>query len=229
MSFKVFGERAIIDSVLVRGNYAAFEDLEAALNRLGILSCKERLLVYEEELDFVRKGGDAFGAVFRVESSDRLSRTRQTRVYAKVVVTGFGEAGTAIAVCSQIQRLRLLSAWGIRTPRVYGRGKGTIYQDFIEGSGPAPSRYPDELARMAAVLDYHGARTLGFLEHFIDRGGELYCVDAGCDLGEISDGRPPNEDQPVKRALLEACPGALCGRVEMSYDRERDRLSQRRT
>jgi hypothetical protein len=226
MSFKVFGERAIIESIQTFGKPAACQELEAALRRFGILSSKEKLLNYEEEREFVRVDSDSFGAVFRVEASDPRGRTRRTWVYAKAIVTGFGEEGTAIAVRSQLEKLRLLSTWGIRTPRVYGSGKGTIYQDYIEGTEPVPSRAPDELARMAAVLDFHGVRPIGFLHHFIDRGGELYCVDAGCDLGAISESRPPNSDRPSLKALLAECQGALRGRVETSYERERARLGR---
>lgn len=190
MSLKLFGDRAIIDCVPVTGNPEAHAHLQEALRRLGILTENERLLSYEEERDFFRADNESCGAVVRVEYSDRLVRTRTMTIYAKAIVTGFGTEGTDLAMRTQVERLRTLSAWGIRTPRVYGSGKGTIYLEHVEGSAPDPVLHRKELARIAAILEAHGARPIGFPNGLVDRGGELFWLDVGSDLGHLPDSRP---------------------------------------
>jgi hypothetical protein len=217
VKYFVFGERAIIDCVLVTDNPKAEVELEAALRRLGLISEREALLAYEEVRDFSRMASGSFGAVFRVETKDHRSTVQRRTILTKVITTGFGEEGTARAVDAQVKRLHYLSAIGICTPRVYGSGRGTIYQDFIDGAAPAPANYPDELAQIAARLDFHGARPLNFLDDLVLRGGELYCVEAGSDFGAITLGLPPNPDQPARRALLDALPGTLRHQAETAY------------
>jgi hypothetical protein len=190
MRHTVFGERAILDCVQVSGNPDASEHLAYALRSLGILSERETLLAYEELQDFARASGGSYDAVFRLEYADRRGAAGRKTIRAKAIVTGFGEEGTAIAVRAQVERLRLLSAWGIRTPRVYGSGKGTIYLEHVEGILPDPVRHAKELARIAVILEARRAQVIGFPNGLVDRGGELFWLDVGSDLGHLPESRP---------------------------------------
>lgn len=226
MGIKTFGERAIIDCVPVAGNTSAEADIAAALRALGILNAGDRLRDYRELRDFARAGGESYGAIFRLELVDGAGRACSKTVYAKALVTGFGAEAAEKAARSQVDRFRLLDDWDIPVPHVYGCGKGTIYQQYVEGGVPAPARHASELARIAAILDFRGAHPIGFLHDLIDQGGDLYYVDAGCDLGALAEGRPPNPHQPAKRTLLAAFEGNARERVEAAYEGSRARLEQ---
>ena len=136
MGIKALGARAIIECVRLEGNPHAVQEVVSALRWYGLLAEGERLLDYVEERDFVRAGGESYGAVFRVEAAGRSDRTSVRKIYAKAIVTGFGPEASETAVRVQIGRFRLLSSWGIRTPRVYGGGRGTIYLEHVEGIAP---------------------------------------------------------------------------------------------
>lgn len=202
MRITAFGERAIIDCVRVAGNPEAEKDIEAALRKYRILHGIERLAAYEELRDFARAGGESYGAVFRLAYTLGDNPPYERVVYAKAIVTGFGEAASEQAVRIQRARLYRLSSWHIRTPVVYGGGRGTLYLEHIEGHPPDPVRHLEDIARIAAILDVRGARAVGFLSDLVERGGELYYVDAGSDLGHLSDDAPPNADRPALRTLL---------------------------
>lgn len=226
MGINVLGARAIIECVRVAGNPHAEREVESALRWHGLLADDERLLAYAEERDFVRAGGESYGAVFRVESEDRSGRTSRRTVYAKAVVTGCGQAATETAVREQVGRLKRLSGWGIRTPRVYGSGRGTIYLEHVEGNPPDPARHLEELARTAAILDFRGAHPIDFVSDLVERGGELFYVDAGSDLGHLAEGLPPNADRPARRTLLWAVAGKERPQAESAYARAYGQLAR---
>ena len=209
MMVQTLWKRAIIEDVPVPGNPKVFEDIRAALTSMGIIGGTEKFLGYFEERPFVRMGGESYGAVFTVRVWDDYIGPLSRTVYAKAIIGGFGEEGTALTVRTQVERLRLLSAWGIRTPRVYGHGKGTIYEEFVVGRALVPSSYADigELARIAAILDHRGAKPLTFLSDLLDKDGALYYVDVGCDLGHIAHGMPPCPERHALASLLAAAPG----------------------
>ncbi len=207
---KILGPRATIESVAVTDNAQASDDIDAALRARGILEHNERLVRYAERTNFRRTGGESYGAVFTVTAmSDRLVRRN---VYAKALVIGFGVLGSTLAVCSHVSRYHLLHRWGIRTPRLYGWGSGTIYQAWIAGHPCRPNGNVavDELARIAATLDFRGARALNFLADLrIDLSGVPYYIDVGSDLGDIKDHLPTCTDYPSRQVLLRMFPEAL--------------------
>lgn len=215
-------KRAIIESVPVEGNPNAWNDIVEALGAMGVVFPGETLLEYREDRDFVRMGGESYGASFTVTVKDAAKRFVVRPVYAKALIVGFGEAGTLAAIRTQIERLRILSGWGILTPLVYGHGTGTIYEEFISGPAPDPSGHPslEGMARIAAILDLHGARPLSFLEDLMmDDRRRLRYVDAGFDLGHIQDGLPPDPDRPALRTLLTAA-GDRAPSAAEAYERQ---------
>ena len=220
MTVQTLWKRAIIENVPVPGNPKVLEEIEAALIAMGIVGGAEKFLDYFEERPFVRMGGESYGAVFTVKAWDPYVGPVKRTVYAKAIIGGFGEEGTALTVRTQVERLRLLSAWGIRTPRVYGHGNGTIYEEFVAGRALDPVSYADvgELARIAAILDFRGAKPLTFLSDLLDRDGALYYVDVGCDLGHIADGMPPCAERRALASLLAAVPGRT-GEARAAYGR----------
>lgn len=219
------GRTAIIESVPIDGNANLRGGIERALRACGLVEGTEKLLEYREERDFVRMGGESYGAVFMVRVCDDYVGVLERKVYAKAIIGGFGEVGTALTVRNHVERLRLLASWGIRTPRVYGHGKGTIYEEFIEGGTADPRRHTDDLARIAAILDHRGASPLNYLADVMDGRGEAVYVDAGFDLGNIVDGMPPNPARPAERTLLDAFPKEVRGAVEKRYSEARRRLT----
>ena len=217
--------RAIIESIPIAGNPSAWKEIESELRAKGIVANDDRLLDYQEERDFIRMGGESYGATFTVRVEGKSGATTRT-VYAKAIIGGFGEEATAMVVRAQVERLRLLETWGIRTPHVYGCGKGTIYEEFISGKVPEPAHYPDleDLARIAAILDCRGARPLNFLADLLeDGGGELRYVDAGCDLGHIEDGMVPRLERPALSTLLAAA-GERAAEAVSAYERQYQRV-----
>jgi hypothetical protein len=224
----VLWKRAIIESVPVESNPTALHDIETALRSRGIIAADERLIEYRELQDFVRAGGESYGARFRIRAMDRSGQVADRDIYAKAIVTGFGTEGTSKTVAEQVRRLRLLRTWGIRTPRVYGSGPGTIYEEFINGRPFAVEGWWDweELAGVAATLDFRGARPINFLSDLmVGPGPHFFYVDTGCDLGHIVDGMPPAADAPSRRALLDAFPERLRPSLDKAYRMAYDRLS----
>ena len=209
---RVLWKNAVIDSVPVEGNPAARTEIEDALRRLDIIAADERLESYREEAPFERKGGESFGAAFTVTVTTASGRTEHRSVYAKAIVSPFPEERARL----ETGRLRQLKSWGIRVPRLYGWSRGTIYMEFLpgnrdrlladlqDGCTTRPDRYVrlDELARFAAILDFHGATPLDFvLDLAVDAIGHWCYVDAGFDLGDVPAAAAPNPTKPALASL----------------------------
>lgn len=224
---QVLWQRAIIEDVPVAGNPEAARGIEIALRAKGVIVDGEELISYRERIPFRRAGAESYGAVFSVTVLAEGRTVRRT-VYAKALIAGFGLEGSRSAVAAQVGRLSLLGRWGIRVPRVYGYGDGTIYLAWIAGASfrPGIKARVDELARIAAVLDFRGAGPLDFLADLrIDPSGLPHYIDVGGDLGHIADGQPPKAGCPAWRRLLEALVHPERERADREYLEHYGRLS----
>jgi hypothetical protein len=180
-------KNAIIDCVRVSDNPHARQDIEHALRSLNIVRPHEEFISYRENTPFVIKGGESYGADFEVQIKDAAGQMSNRRVYAKAITVPFAEH----YVERHVQRLTLLREWGIRVPLVYGYAQGTIYLAYIpsqwrEFTDEQRFPYLNELTRIAAILDIHGAEPLDFIHDLLlDQEGNLYYADAGSDLSEL--------------------------------------------
>lgn len=233
---RIFWKNAIIDSVPIEGNPAAREVVDKALREMHIISADEKLIGYREETEFERRGAESYGTAFTVSIEKPDGRIESRMVYAKAIVNPFPQMRTEL----EVERLRLLESWGIRTPRIYGYGRGTIYQEYLSGdwksllsrlkSGAIPdcqrSYYLNEIARIAAILDFRGVYAVDFIRDlWTDGDGRLYYVDAGSDLGEVRESIPPNASRPARQTLVRYFSGTDLLAADEWYRHWYDRLS----
>jgi len=119
-----------------------------------------------------------------------------------------------------VDRYRQLNEIGVRTPRIYGAKRATIYTDFIENNQtkevlenlelqkrltPNSRKVLDQLIVIAARLDTAGFSPLNFINDLIYDGntGQFMYVDVGFDLGEKGNQRTSNS----KNILIKRFPG----------------------
>lgn len=163
--------------------------LEGALRKLRLLSPTELLMGYEDTSNWRRGGAETYIASGQITFSLR-SKLNIRRFVAKAAVTFPLQPERALD--QWVERFTLLSTLGVPCPEIYSAHKGVLYQEFVpddlltcwkKASISNQRELLLQLVEMAAVLDACGFKPISFLNDVLLRGGVIYLVDAGSDLG----------------------------------------------
>lgn len=111
-----------------------------------------------------------------------------------------------------VDRRRLLSENGVKTPRLYGSGYGVLIEEFVPyelrtvltSGGEKPAKVLDELARYAATLSRLGFSPVDPFKDLRSHGDDIVVVDFGRDLGPpgIMSGPQPIIFQRLRQYLM---------------------------
>lgn len=162
--------------------------LDDALLALGLVNQSENAYAVTEVSDWTRSGAETYLYRFNIRTS--FNRTSEYVLKACVAYSPGGALEDILD--SWISRRGLLSAIGLSTPRMFGRGKGIVLEEYIPHT--LSSRLDEKgrilpillhgLAEYAGVLSGLGFSPVSPFKDLRSRGSDVVVVDFGADLGE---------------------------------------------
>jgi hypothetical protein len=159
--------------------------IEESLNRLGLLKTDEKLISYEDDLEWRRGGAETYISTGKFQTD----KARSIHFIAKSYITMGMKPSERCQIL--LDRRKQISQIGIKTPELYGYDKGTIYEEFIpysvdEEIDKLNDQGIKEVIKIGALLDKLGYQCLQFSSdlRFSKDGSEVYYTDFGSDLGE---------------------------------------------
>jgi len=165
--------------------YSDEDLLVQGFRRINLMGSSEELLEYKETGKYRRGGAECWVADAEIKTT-----RRSIKCIAKAYITTGGRPGERV---KDLEDRRLaLQKIGVRVPETYTVDRATLYQEYIEhelltNNQLLSEKCKQEVAKTAALLDFHGYSTQKFLDdmRISADGDKAYYVDFGQDLGDV--------------------------------------------
>jgi len=158
---------------------------DEALRALGMVAENEGEALVVEETAWTRAGSETYVFRFSVQPPRKAPRA----FLLKACVAFSPGSSPDEILDSWIERRAILSRLGVGTPRLHGRGKGIIVEEYVKYSlrevlarDPKKSTLID-MAHLAGALVVSGFASVQPFRDLRSRGDDVVMIDFGADIG----------------------------------------------